>query len=285
MRLKAAAAYAALVAAILFGGGPAVADPYSDRIDILYETPEMSEHAAVYEVAKERRLLETIRDMVAPLRLPGKLTLRLKSCNGDPNAWYDNETVTVTVCYDFVEFVWKNVPPKTTPLGLSPVDAFVGPIVDIFLHEVGHAAFDVLKIPVFGREEDAADQFSVFMMLKFKKEEARRLILGTAYQYKADIEQQTITTPLKAFADDHATPPQRYFNVLCLAYGADPALFGDFVSKGHLPEGRARSCGDEYRIASFAFNTLIGPHIDVELARKFEDDWLPPIHTQPPARR
>jgi len=28
---------------------------------------------------------------------------------------------------------------------------------DLFLHELGHAVFDLLKIPVLGREEDAAD--------------------------------------------------------------------------------------------------------------------------------
>ena len=43
----------------------------------------------------------------------------------------------------------------------------------------------LLKIPLFGREEDAADQFSAYIMLHFGKEDAHRLIEGAAYQYWA----------------------------------------------------------------------------------------------------
>ena len=46
--------------------------------------------------------------------------------------------------------------------------------------------FDLLKVPIFGREEDAADTFSAYIMLHFPKEDAHRLILGSAYQYKMD---------------------------------------------------------------------------------------------------
>ena len=61
----------------------------------------------------------------------------------------------------------------------------------MFLHETGHAVFDILKVPVFGREEDAADLFSAYIMLQFGKEDAHRLILGSAYQYKADVVEPT----------------------------------------------------------------------------------------------
>ena len=57
----------------------------------------------------------------------------------------------------------------------------------MFLHETGHAVFDQLKVPVLGREEDAADLFSAYIMLQLGKEDARRLILGSAYQNKADV--------------------------------------------------------------------------------------------------
>jgi hypothetical protein len=45
-----------------------------------------------------------------------------------------------------------------------------------------------LDVSLFGREEDAADQFSSHTMLHFVKTEARRLILGTAYAYKPGLE-------------------------------------------------------------------------------------------------
>ena len=35
------------------------------------------------------------------------------------------------------------------------------------LHELGHALFHKYDIPLFGREEDAADQFAAYFMLQF----------------------------------------------------------------------------------------------------------------------
>ena len=97
-----------------------------------------------------------------------------------------------------------------------------------------------LKIPLFGREEDAADQFSTYIMLRFDKEEARRLILGSAYQYKGDLSSPTVTMAQQKFADEHGTPAQRFFNLLCMAYGADPKLFADVVDKRISARGPRR---------------------------------------------
>ena len=43
---------------------------------------------------------------------------------------------------------------------------------------MGHAVFDTLNVPLFGQPEDAADEFSTYMMLSFGKQDARRLIHG-----------------------------------------------------------------------------------------------------------
>ena len=118
-------------------------------------------------------------------------------------------------------------------------------------------------------------------MLRFDKEEARRLILGSAYQYKGDLSSPTVTITQQKFADEHGTPAQRFFNLLCLAYGADPKLFADVVEKNFLPRDRADICECEYVQVSHAFNTLIGPYIDKTLARKLHKRWLPPVSTKP----
>ena len=89
----------------------------------------------------------------------------------------------------------------------------------------------------------------------------------------------------QTFADEHGTPAQRFFNLLCIAYGADPKLFSDVVEKGFLPEDRAVGCKREYVQLSHAFETLIGPHIDRSLARKLHKRWLPSITTKPKAWR
>ena len=122
-------------------------------------------------------------------------------------------------------------------------------------------------------------------MLRFDKDEARRLILGSAYQYKGDLSAPTVTMAQQKFADEHGTPAQRFFNLLCMAYGADPKLFADIVEKQFLPEDRAVGCAREYAQVAYAFETLIGPHIDRRLARKLHKRWLPPPDTKPEPRR
>ena len=78
---------------------------------------------------------------------------------------------------------------------------------------------------------------------------------------------------------------QRFFNLLCTAYGSDPKLFADVIKEGFLPEDRAVGCEREYLQLSHAFETLIRPHIDRKLARKLHKRWLPPITTKPEAWR
>jgi hypothetical protein len=250
-----------------------------NRIEIAYVEPKAAGNRPLYKLLKKHQVLEKVRELLSPLRLPHPLLLETRDCDGISNAFSNEDSVTV--CYEYVNDIWRNAPAQPTPTGIAPIDTVIGPLLDVFLHEAGHAIFAKLQIPLFGREEDAADQFSTYIMLKFDKEDARRLILGSAYQYKGDLASPTITIRRQSFADEHGTPAQRFFNQLCMAYGSDPSLFADVVEKGFLPENRAVGCKHEYVQLSHAFATLIGPHIDSRLARKLHKRWLPPVTANP----
>ena len=190
--MKAAAAFFAAICLILVSAfSTSAQEPQveSSRIVITYVPPKDSAHQAVYELLQEYRALEKLQDLLSPIRLPRPLQMKVEGCDGESNAWYENDTVTV--CYEYIDEIWRNAPKKTTRAGLTPIDALLGPLFDVFLHETGHALFDLLKIPVFGREEDAADQVSAYLMLHLGKAESRRLILGTAYAYKREFEAST----------------------------------------------------------------------------------------------
>lgn len=123
--------------------------------------------------------------------------------------------------------------------------------------------------------------FSAYIILQLGKADAHRLILGTAYQYKADVIDPKISLAIKKFSDEHGIPAQRFFNVLCLAYGADKQLLADVVEKGYLPKERAEGCEGEYEQAAYAFKTLIGPHIDKRLAKKLFEAWMRAVNARP----
>jgi Putative metallopeptidase len=252
------------------------------EVSVSYVPPKNPAHQPIFEQLKENRFLEKLQEFVSPFRLPRTLLVRLEGCDGDPNASYGNDTIVV--CYEYVDELWKAMPAETTTAGVAPIDTLVGPLFDTCLHEFAHALFDMLQVPVLGREEDAADQVSAYIMLHLGKSEARRLIAGTSYAYKTEAEAATAPFTVKQFADAHGTPAQRFYNLLCIAYGADPQLFGD-MAETVLPKERAEDCNDEYRQLVYAYEKLIRPHIDQDLANKlFDKSWLPDATTGMPRR-
>jgi hypothetical protein len=246
-------------------------DLRSDRIQISYVPPKTPAHETVFQLLKERKMLERFKEFLSPLRLPRTLRLKLAGCDGESNAWYEDDAITV--CYEYVDDLLKNAPKEATSAGVTRVDAIVGPTLEVFLHEVGHAVFDYLSVPVFGREEDAADQFAAYLLLRFAKDDARRLIAGVAYSYH--VEASVPSTKKNPFADEHGLPAQRFYNVLCTAYGADSKLFADLVDKGYLPKERAEGCDGEYEQITRAMTKLIWPYVDQTRAKRVRAKrWL-----------
>ena len=226
--------------------------------------------------------MEKLRDLIRiPIRLPRPLIFQTMSCKGVANAWYHKDTVTV--CYELVDNIWKSASEKATPAGIAPIDTMVGPFVFVFLHEVGHALFDMLSMPVLGRARRTLPISSrPIFMLQFEKDEARRLIAGSAYQYRAEVQADTVTMGQQAFADEHGIAAQRFYNLLCMAYGADPELFGDLVTQDYLPGRRVPGgVGREYVQVANAFATLLGPHIDLKLGAAQPKRWLAPVDSRP----
>ena len=58
-----------------------------DRIDIAYAEPKSAANQPVYKLLKEHRVLEKIRELLRPLRLPHRLLLQTMDCDGISNAW------------------------------------------------------------------------------------------------------------------------------------------------------------------------------------------------------
>ncbi len=251
----------------------------SSRIKIDYVPPTNPAHQPLYDLLMKRAALERVQTILSPFKLPRDLTLRVKDC-GVLNAWYDSGVITV--CYEYLDFIKQNAPKTTTRSDVSPEDALVGQTYFVFLHEAGHAMFDFFEVPVFGGEEDGADQFATYMMLQLGKKEAFPLIMGATYTFQSFLRKPEITSSIATFSDIHGAPAQRYFNLICIAYGAQPDAFKEVVDKHYLPQSRVEDCAFEYNALAWAFSHLIEPNIDRELGQKVLDrNWLPVPPTRP----
>ena len=251
-----------------------------NRVSVTYVAPTNPNLQKLYDLLRDRRALEKIQEILSPFRLPEEITIRTAEC-GEVNAYYRRETFkpTVTICYEYLQRKLESLPMATTPAGVSPADAEVGQFLWVALHEFGHAIFDIFDLSIFGHEEDAADNFATYIMLQFGKEPARRLIGGAAWAWRAYLgdykKNPLLQKRIAAFADEHGLPEQRFYNLLCIAYGAYPAYFIDL--KDYLPPTRSlSSCAREYQTLAHAFHKEISPHIDQEIARRVLDtNWLP----------
>ena len=229
------------------------------KVRVVYQNPAPGEATEIYREVRERRVLEGLRNLLSDLRLPRTLTLRMAACGGEPNAWYAARDRTVTVCYDYIRDVRARAPATVAPGGVTRQAAIFGGLAQVFLHEVGHALFDILDIPVLGREEDAADQFAALVVLRLPPDEARRVIDGGAYLFRSFAAEETAEEAV--LADSHGLFAQRLYNLLCLAYGSDRRAFAYLVDRAGLPGERAAECGAEYGQAADAMDRVLHRHL------------------------
>ena len=257
-------------------------------IHIEYVPPKKPEQKQIYELAKEHRPLEALKQIFSPFRLPEDLYIKTVGCDGIPNAYFarEDDHPTIRICYEYLQANRRNMPTETTKTGLTPHEVVAGQLLFAAAHELGHAMFDIYNVPVLGRQEDAADQFATYFILQFGGERARPLVQGAAYAYKGYIKSlkgnPKVTLPLAAFASDHSSPEERFYNLACIAYGYDSKVFAGVVDKDYLSAARAKVCKFEYQNLSYAIHTLISPHIDAEKLRQVLDTkWFDDPRVRP----
>lgn len=137
----------------------------------------------------------------------------------------------------------------------------VGNVVFMLYHEVGHAMISEFRLPVLGREEDAADQFATVLLAPTAddpNEAATRHLLDAMDGWFRSSQQTALDEV--AWWDEHGPDQQRGYGIACLLYGSDPDAFGTVADEIELPEARRETCAGDYATASRSWASLLGPH-------------------------
>jgi hypothetical protein len=260
---------AALIAAVLHFACSAAAEApqpvgklRNEQIEIVYGQPDNPAFRSMYDRLTRLQVLEEFTQFMAPLRLPRKLVVRVDQCGATARRPYQPGG-PVTVCYELLDQI-EHVAARADATARERL--IVGTFIQVLLHEVARAVFDVLQVPVWGRIEDAADNFSAFVMLQFGDNLARNTIRGSTDFFLLSEKTWTGTD----FASIGSPERQRYYNYLCMAYGSDHRTF-EFLVKGTqdspppLPAQRARWCDQEYETFRMFFDLRIMPYVDPDL--------------------
>jgi hypothetical protein len=257
-----AAAVFALSSLLLVAGAPALAQELSNpRIEVSYVQPRNPALQPVVTRLRQQRVLEQLKQFLAPLKLPQAIAVQFDQCDAQTRQYKPGGPATI--CYELVAQIERVAVKAQANLRES---VLVGTVVQAVLHEVAHAVFEALKVPIWGRANDAADMLAAFIVLQFGEDVARKTIIGTALFWELSGKAWSGS----AFAAQGSPEAQRYYNYLCIAYGGAPKSF-EFLVKAEegkspiLPERRAKRCEREYHQFRKAFDLRIMPYVDPDM--------------------
>ena len=91
----------------------------TNQIIIEYVMPTEPAHQDIYTQLKERQTLETLQEFLSPFRLRWPLYITLTGCDGEADAMYGDDRITI--CYEYVEELRWNMPAETTTSAIEPM--------------------------------------------------------------------------------------------------------------------------------------------------------------------
>ncbi len=130
----------------------------------------------------------------------------------------------------------------------------------VLYHEMGHLLIDQLRLPVLGREEDAADNISTWTLLNKRTSAAETtladaaegwLLTGAAYRsgkYEED------------FAAAHSLDKQRAYQIVCLMVGSDETAFKPIANQYAIGRDRQESCSWDYDMVDRSLKSVLESH-------------------------
>jgi hypothetical protein len=261
----------ALVFALALPAASQPAIPVNPQIEVSYAEPTDQRLQAVHKRMVDLKVLETLQQFLAPLKLEQKLAIRFEQC-GALEASY--RPGLVTICYEQVHSIYGQTPLQgATVIGnrfLTWQQAATGAIVQHILRQVAVAVLEIKQIPIFGRLDDAADNVSGVLMLEFGEDVAWVTLMGSAWYFAQSGLQGAgfFTDTLRG--SDRPTNAQRFYKFLCLAYGARPGTYQFLVNNFNLPQGHANFCRQDYQRLRLSFRQTILPHVDLELMKQVQ---------------
>jgi phosphotransferase system HPr-like phosphotransfer protein len=222
------------------------------KLELVFKASSSKAHKDIRAVlSKSQYLADMVTFFSDRLELPQDIPVRFEDC-GEENAFYYPDGVYISMCYELIEAMAN----LESDLEVSKEDRYLDATNATLLHELGHALAHQLELPITGKEEDAADEFSVLALLKLNDEAG---ILASIYQYQTLVAQMNPEEQI--YWDSHSLDAQRMYDMVCLVYGSNPEAYAELAGTTDIPEDRLAECEFEYQDALYAWNTILEPYL------------------------
>ena len=192
-----------------------------------------------YLSSKMQGYLHKLSNYNSNINLP---QLVYRNC-GEANAYYMPVTNTITICN---ELVWRVIDFEMLQDINNWEKRAVNVLAFTLFHELGHALIHLCRLPVLGKEEDAADALATLAAIEFDPEMA----------YEGAVAFLTIlNSRIPIYWDSHSPSEERFYNILCWLYGSNPRVFF-FIGRVY-PELTSRHCEYEYQQLNNSWKQLL----------------------------
>jgi hypothetical protein len=210
-----------------------------------YEMKGSPAFQAFNQALKEDRVLDALAaDASAVFELPRPVTVTVAECGGKTNAHYrrlPGRPPEIRLCFELFAQVAQWHADAIASGKTPPPGADSGALSFIFMHEVGHALVDQLRLELPGDAEDAADTIATYIFLRGDGSDVSWLD-GALWYFGKDGGRG----PRHRIADTHAPDAQRLANVVCLAFGKDSQRYARWAGQV-LSLSRSAQCAREYQ--------------------------------------
>lgn len=228
---------------------------YKGRAVPFYNDSTNPEQQKFIDGVKGAHVAEHMAAIVSSsLMLKHDIGVGFESC-GHANAFFNPQRRVIVICTEFVELMNKTAREDTDFMMKLPRDKFEkglrGLLLGIFFHELAHAIIFTNNVPVTGREEDVADQFSVWYAANFINMNQTPIISPTIWFWgrlakTRDIPSMTATERRRFMSNEHSLDEQRIYNLACWAMGTGSQVGANTARFARLPNERAQRCPGEY---------------------------------------
>jgi hypothetical protein len=250
----------AMIWFIALGGALAAEPQRKPWIQVQYVEPSNRALLQVLVELRDARVLEGLAANIEDrFKLPGPLLLSAEEC-GVANAFYVSSKRTIVICLELLPTLGQGLlRDRKLRLDESGAEAVMGGAFEVIaLHEVGHAVIDLFSLPVLGREEDAADQISAYLLLTDSDVETRTYgVAGALWFFRTGRSRFT----LQHLSDEHGLSQQREVNLACWAYGSNGEEFEWALGAARVSADRSNRCATEYQKLVSAVQRLVGKNL------------------------
>jgi hypothetical protein len=143
---------------------------------------------------------------------------------------------------------------------MDRVEFVVSNTLFVLLHEIAHVMVDDMKLPVLGREEDAADTFATLTMLKMGTSFPQRVLAHAPKGWFLSDRRDRDTGAEPIYYGEHNLSQQRAYQIVCLMIGFDSEKFKSLADEIKMPEYRQESCKQDYAKVSRSWDMVLKPH-------------------------